>query len=42
MMFCSLLQVAEPRGIFYQYIINVRWKVNHLNGTFTLCYITGI
>ena len=38
--FVSLLQEAEPRRIFYQYIINVRWKVTYLNGTFTL-YYTG-
>ena len=37
--FVSVTSSKEP-GHYYQYIINVRWKVTYIKGTFTL-YYTG-
>ena len=36
--FVSVLQVAGPRNILPVYIINIRWNVTYINGTFTLYY----
>ena len=42
-MFClSVASSSEPRRIFYQYILNVRWNVTYINGTFTLYYTSNI